>query len=491
MKRLINKYRKWNPSIFATILLLIIPFLMFLIVDFKLDNDFWFLINTGRTIINEGFITIEPFTIHSGLAFIPQQWLTDVVFYYIYNNFGVNGMYYLIVICNSLFIWLCYKLCYLVSGSKKKSILITIITDVYLVAFRILTTRPQFFDAIIFILELFLLESYIKKNKKIYLYFIPLLSLLLINLHASFWVMLFVFMIPYFVEYFYSKIKKRATFNITPVFIIFIISILVGFINPYGIESIKYLFNSYGVDKINATIIEMNPMTINTPYGFCSYIIIFLFLVSFYYNKGNNKTRYFLLGIGTIFLSLMHWKGILYLSIIYPLIFGNNLKSKIKESNVKVLLYEKIIYVILICLSMFFIVKSVNVSKNDTIKEFADYLDEHASYDIKLYTDYNKGGYMEYRGYKCYIDPRAEVFLKNNNKKEDIFEEYYDILFGRLDTKEFLDKYDFDYLLVDDLSIFLLKELQNNPNYEEVFSKEMDSNDGDILYLYKKIDKNK
>ena len=66
-----------------------------------------------------------------------------------------------------------------------------------------------------------------------------------------------------------------------------------------------------------------------------------------------------------------------------------------------------------------------------------------------VYASFNNGGYVEFRGYKAYIDPRAEVFLKINNKKEDIHSEYYDFQFGKIDVATFLNKYNFDFLLVD------------------------------------------
>lgn len=487
MKKIINKYKNWNPSVYATILLLIIPFLIYLFIDFKLDNDFWFLINTGKTIIKEGFINLETFTIHSELFFIPQQWLTDIIFYFIYQNFHIHGMYYLIIFCNILILYLSYKLCYIVSNSRKKSIIITIIMDIFLITTRIISTRPQVFDIIVFLLELLLIESYILKNNKKYLYLIPLLSIFLINAHASMWLMLFVIMVPYFIEYIVLKYKKKTTFNIKPLLIIFIISLLVGFINPYGLEAIKYLFNSFGVSKINALVNEMKPVDITKMFGLIVYIFVFLMLYSFYRNKGNNKIRYFLLSIGIIYLSLNHYKALLYLAILFPLIFGYNFQSKSNETNVKVFLYEKIIYIILIVLSMFLIVTKSTLSDDVSIKEFANYLDNYATKDIKLFTDYNNGGYMEYRGYKCYIDPRAEVFLKSNNHKEDIFDEYFNLENNDLEIKEFLNKYNFDYLLVNEESKSLLKELQNNANYQNVLEKVTDFNNNSKTYLFKRI----
>ena len=487
MKKIVDKYRKWNPSIYSTILLLIIPFLAFVLTGFKLDNDFWFLINTGKTIINEGFIQIETFTIHSGLSFIPQQWLTDIIFYFIYSKFDIRGMFYFVIMCNGLIIFLSYKLCNLVCHSRKKTILITIVTNIILFTSNVITTRPQLFDIIIFLLELYLLELYISKNNKKYLYPIPIISILLINYHASMWLMLFVLMIPYFVEYFIQKRNKKDVYKIKPLFIIMVISLLGGLINPYGLQAITYLFSSFGNSNINSLVNEMKPLNIKGFFGIITFIIIFIMLFSFYKNKGNNKIRYFLLSMGVIFLALNHLKAILFLVIMLPLVLGYNFDSKEKETKLKILLYEKVVYVILIIISMGLVVTNVRLSDDVKIKEFADYLDQNANYDIKLFTDYNDGSYMEYRGYKCYIDSRAEVFLKSNNQKEDIFDEYYKLEKNKLDIKEFLDKYNFDYLLVSDRFSVLLRYLQDDNNYQEVYSKTVNANDVEQEFLFENI----
>ena len=486
MRKLINKYKGWQPSIYSLLLLLILPNLLFIIIGFVLDNDFWFLINTGKTILEKGFINIEPFTIHSGLSFIPQQWLTDIIFYLIYQKFDIRGMYFFVIICNFIVIYLSYKLCYLVSKSRKKSLIFTIIIDSILIFCKFLTTRPQTFDIIFFLLELLLLESYISQNNKKYLFAIPIISLLLINLHASMWLMMFVIMIPYFAEWLIKRIKKQVTFNIKPLIIVSIISLFLGFVNPYGIEAIKYLFNSYGVSKINSIIFEMMPLNIGNIFGIIIYGIIFFILYSFYYNKGNNKIRYFLLGMGMIFLALNHYKGLLELLVVMPLLLGYNFKNKQKEKEIKVYFYEKIVYIILIMTLGIFILTNTKLSDDVDIKEVADYLDKNSSHDIKLFTGYNKGGYMEYRGYKCYIDPRAEVFLKANNKKEDIFDEYFDLSNAEIKAKDFLNKYNFDYLLIDSTENNLYNELQDNPNYKEVYS-----NVDKKIYLYENLSKKK
>ena len=67
-----------------------------------------------------------------------------------------------------------------------------------------------------------------------------------------------------------------------------------------------------------------------------------------------------------------------------------------------------------------------NIFYHNDYEGAMDYLLEHYDPDeVVLYADYNNGGYPEFRGVKSYIDPRAEVFLKGFNGKEDILAEFF------------------------------------------------------------------
>lgn len=92
--------------------------------------------------------------------------------------------------------------------------------------------------------------------------------------------------------------------------------------------------------------------------------------------------------------------------------------------------------------------------------------------DLKIYVDYNQGGFFEYRGYRPYIDPRMEVFIKSNNGKEDIFKEYYDMECGRIKIADFVKKYDFDYMVVMEYEDFLY-DLEDK-NYELIYETNWD-----------------
>lgn len=469
-KESLNRYLLWKPSKIVILISLFLPIFIFgIALKFTPNNDFWFLINTGKYILNNGFPHIEPFTIHEGLSLVVQQWLTDVIFYLIYNKFGIYGMYTFILIAKLIITYLIYKTCLLISDNKiKLSILITLIINMLLSIYFFIDTRPYIFDIIIFLTEFYILESYIKSSNNKYLIILPVLSLLLINLHCSMWFMLYIFLLPYYIEYIIRK-----DYKIKPIIITTIIMIIVGFINPYGIYAITYIFNSYGNTYINNQVAEMLPFTINE--STLVYIYL-LFILITYRKKEKINIRYFLLFLGTAYLCLKHMRALIFLIIISLLPLCDNLKRLFPKETITYKKNKKdtTTYIILLLILIITFIFNIRVEKEDQIALYriSNYLDEKANKNIKLYTEYATGSYLEYRGYKCYIDPRAEVFLKKNNKKEDIFIEFFYLqnLYGdQKIIREFLQKYDFDYLLVESSDV-LYYFLEDNEDYTLVYT---------------------
>lgn len=483
-KKIMKVYSNWHPSKLVLTIILLFPFLYFAISKFELDNDFWFLINTGKEILKKGFITIEPFSIHENFTFMSQQWLSSIIFYFIYDYFDVYGMLVLILLINCIIIFLLYKLLLLITENKVKvSMILTVIID-FLLLISFVKTRPQIFDIVFFISELYLLELYIHKNNKKVLIFLPVISLLLINFHASIWLMFFVFFVPYFVEWLYFKFFKKDTFKLNPLVIAFLISLLVGLINPYGINAITYLFRSYGVDYINHLIGEMKAVTISD--NILTYGFVFFVFYSYYYNKKQNKLRYLLLFLGTTYLGLCHYRGLLFLYIVSGISLGYNFRNIFKERNhcLKLTIGNKFVYSVIIISMIVFVSLNIKIKteKDYILYDVANFLDQNIlDKNIKIYTGYNDGGYLEYRGYRCYIDPRAEVFLKTNNGKEDIMLEYYNLQSALLNYKDFLNKYKFEYVLLanNDIMYLYLDELDS---YQKIYEKKNSKDVSHVLY---------
>lgn len=83
--------------------------------------------------------------------------------------------------------------------------------------------------------------------------------------------------------------------------------------------------------------------------------------------------------------------------------------------------------------------------------------------NLKIYTDYGSGGYVQYRGYKTYLDPRGDT---------TITKEWVDFNKGKITPQELFDKYHFDYLLVrnEEDPFYQASDLGCQKIYEDVES---------------------
>lgn len=464
--KIFNKKVKLQTEYF-----LIIPFLLpllYLIGNYTIDNDFWFTINQGRYVINNGFPHTVISTVHDGLSFIYQSWGTGTLYYLIYKYLGDIGIIIFATIIVELIIYFFYKLCLLVSNNNKISILLSILFSMLLYPF--LTIRPQLFTMLNLVLIMYFLESYIKKNKIKYLIPIPFIYLLQVNMHGIYYVPLLIFIIPHLINSFKFKIKNIESdgYNNKPLIITYIISILVGFINPNTYKMFTYGFSSYGNSSLKNGIEEMNALSINNNLGIVCILVIFATYFIYFFRKNRLPIRYYLLLFGTTIIALDAYKSF-YLFMIcsmFPIAYIYREKELYK--NDKRVIITSIVTVLITSLLVFL---TINVNKPYNY-DIANYLDANNDIDNpKLYTSFYDGSYLEYRGYNCYIDPRADVFIKSNNLKEDIMEEYFDLQKGKISYNEFLNKYNFDYLIIEkghDILYFNFINYDVN-NYEKIY----------------------
>lgn len=455
---------------------LILPAILTAVIFFRsLDNDIWFLLAHGRYVINHGIPTIEPFTIHEGFKFVMQQWLSAVIFFSTYSKFGELGIKMLIAITYVLSMIVFYKLCLKLANSNFfKAAIITYIYIALICLF--MTSRPFIFTNLIIISEIYVLESYFIDQKKKQLAILPILSLILINIQASIWPMLFVVMLPFAIDSFKFQLGPIKGYGVEkkPLIISAISMLIVGFINPYGIDSMLYIKNSYGVSEINNMVQEMGPTTVNSPLGLL--IILFSVSITFYYIFNKSKKwalRYALLAIGTSYLSFLTIRAFFFFicCAIYPLslfIGEISIPKYDKQHPRRTMIIRKILISLIILITSLALVRYNFYSRNNVPE--IDLLDEalqvviadNDNGEVALYTGYNDGGFAEYNGIATYIDPRAEVFLKSNNLKEDVFFEYYELQNGRIFYKEFLDKYNFTHVIVSNNDILYTYLPYNN-----------------------------
>lgn len=538
-------------------------FIGLLFISRSLDNDIWFLLSHGRYVMQYGWPTTDPLSMHEGLDFVMQQWLSAVIFWESYVIGGESGPIAIVYIVNTAIIYAYYRLLRLVAqGNRSISIAVTALVMVF-VCSLFMVTRPQIFSLLIFILTVYLLEKSTKSItwQRYFAFF--LFSVLLINLHAAMWPLMAILVLPYLVEKIVRLDKKGWFLHQieTPwrsyALLLFII-LAAGFLNPYGIDAMTYTSHSYGVSLINTMVTEMHPLTFDNILGKIAFALMGFLMILF--SKEKFPLHVVLLSLGMIVLALSanrsfslfmtlglipvayyfrHWQGMpeanttnikvnkrfcIIMMVLILATYGYELyhaKEAMLHSLEQVPLLIKIsavlitilvgiielrygklrqvrsipIRLLILCtvvLTMTSLTSLLGFTKPEApiAKQAVDYiLANESKSEITVWTGYAPGDYAEFRGLRPYIDPRAEVYLKVNNHKKDILQEYRDLEAAAIPYQEFLSYYNFDYLLTEKGNL-LYTYLKEDPDYELVLEYDGKSFGQDSsVRLYKPITK--
>ena len=443
-------------------LILIVLFVPIAVITtlFKgLDNDLWYLLSEGRYIIQHGIYHIDTLSMHEGFDIVVQNWLSAVLFWIIYAFLGSKGIFFMVLIVNCGICYLLYKISMLISDNNKiMSYFVTIFTDLNLSLYFI-TSRPQIFSFVIMLLTIYLLELYVKNDDIKYLKFIPLLSFIEINLHASLWWFILLFMITYIIDSIRSKKFMFQGYRTKPLIIIFVISFLVGLINPYGYKAITFIFNSYGDKYMLQYIFELQPFTFRNVISTHMFILMVItVLLPLLIRKGTIRVRYVCMYLGTLLLAMNTVKGFSHFILVSIFPLALLLKDIVPKDILKFSGWKKkLVYVIITILGIGLAGYSGYryYKMNKKIEFVHDGNDAVSAMDLfangypaNTYVSFNDGGYLEFRGYKSYIDPRAEVFLYKNNHKSYIYKEYYEFETGQIEIDKFIKKYNFDFIFL-------------------------------------------
>ncbi len=463
MKKMWRKFleKVWRIETLKVIAAFLIPAIFVMFNIRALDNDSWYVLSEGREIVEHGVYFEDMLSMHEGLSITVQNYGFAVIFYWIYSLLGPAGIYLGMLMLNFAVCFLLYKICMLISGKNQNlSLLLMVLTDM-LLAFIFVVTRAQMVSYVIFLLLIYLLELYVKKGKVRYLAFLPVLSFLQVNLHASLWWMLILVVGVYIVDSVRAPKLHLQGYKTKPLLVTLLLMVVFGLINPYGLKMITFIFTSYGQARFNELVYELHPFSPFMGIGYAFFYISLVAVIVFYIfgNQKNVRVRYLLMLFGFLALGLNTVKGLSQsiLVMFFPLALmykrvriGEALEEK-KARNALVG-WTGAVAVAVFAVMCPMVVNGLQRYPSAVMAEAVDVIDANVAEsergETRVYTGYNDGGYLNYRGYKSYLDPRGEVYLKKNNGKEDILYEWQDFRDGKMSTDEMLSKYEFDFLVV-------------------------------------------
>ncbi|WP_162862624.1 hypothetical protein [Acetivibrio cellulolyticus] len=357
--------------------------------------------------------------------------------------------------------------------------------------FKFIVVRPHVFSFIIFVLEIFLIESYIKSKRKLYLAFIPILSIILANLHIGTLPMFLILFIPYLADNI-IKLEKGKLYSegnksdFRLLFLVFLGSIAAAFINPYGPQ--KMLYFTILFDSNTQTVYEWQSPSFKGAQGLLIFATFLIGIVIMILSKSKISLKHILMYFGLMFMSLYSIRYYSYFMLLTGPLLGNILN---KSHNFKPIKFpgtdktiSKAFNAIMAATMLFSILfkftyhfEAANLDKFPV--SAIRYLKENTDYqNISLFNDYAYGGYIMFNDLKVFIDSRQDIYLKAYNSNCTVYSDYLDAIRGKVHYKNIFEKYDFEYLIISKNNL-LETYISSDANYIKILS------DKDCI-LYKK-----
>ena len=355
-KKILSKDVKFN-----LIAIILIAIFCIALTPVTLQNDTFYTIKIGEHISQYGVDMQDPFSWHEDLAYTYPHWGYDLITYYIYDAFGMTGIYITTCILSAILGISIYLVNTKLAKNKVFSFFITI-GAMYLLRSYI-CARAQLVTFILFILTIYFIEQFLETKKKRYVAGLVIIPILIANLHVAVFPFYFVLYLPYIAEYliailaetvFYRKLKiaklknkmKKLTKkqdneklekvkqelkeleenvdkikikrtkelkdpykikleknkNVKWLIIIMIICLLTGFLTPLGTTPYTYLIKTMQ-GNTTQNINEHLPMTLSKDTDVICTLIIFLSLLIFTKSKIRMSDLFMLGGLTYLMLA--------------------------------------------------------------------------------------------------------------------------------------------------------------------------------------------
>lgn len=431
-------------------------------------NDFWWHIKVGECICTHGKIPTSDIFSWYGIAnnfpWTAHEWLSEVIYYLIFNAFGEMGMFIFSIGLAFMMEWLLYKKC---KAYFERNV---IISGLYFVLFAVLTSvffygRPHMMSFFLLYIEMDCLYTYYddRSSKKIYL--IPLIACLWSNMHGGSsnlaYILCIIFLVCGLFNFKWGCIesKRESKSYLMRMLGITIASIFAILVNPVGFKVLKYPYESMG-DKFQLTVISewAPPDAKNIGNIVLFFLPIALFLLCMFAEKKLIRMiDLMIMGI-FIFLFLRSMRFIALWYIVVPFCgFRYLIPCRLKEVRNN---WQKVILIVFILILLSPIPVSINsikrtYSNGNLISKVLDKdiieIVKHEN-PKRIYNDYNYGESLIYNDINVFVDARADLYSKDNLLKDAIAlmkltpTDENNI---ELNVEELVHKYNFDGYLIE------------------------------------------
>lgn len=418
-KKFLNNYvGNFNLNIIKTAGFYILLFLLCAAIAVKVSNydyDMWARLIAGMAIVQTGQVLKYDFLSYTPThAWYDHEWGSSVFFYIFQHNLGHLGLLLLQVLLIFLTMIFLVKIVKLRCSKEYdyKNILIYFVAlNAFLVTYSALI-RCQSFTFLFFTIELYILELVRKNNNYRLLFILPFLFLFWGNMHGG-----VVSGLGLLVLYTIGELLNKKPFK--HYLIASVICPLMLFINPYGIEFVKFLIKAVTMPRQD--VVEW--WSIFSKYNYKMFMTfkvmaLFCLIVEFlkvkhekFSYKALDKTKFIVMGV-TLFLAIEHVKMMPFFVLVSIAFCYEDILVLFKDKKFPLWGNGLLIF----CLSAYsFLMLSLNSYK--PLINFNNYPVKEVEFikinniEGKLLTNFGLGSFASYKLYPqntIYMDGRYE-----------------------------------------------------------------------------------
>jgi hypothetical protein len=259
--------------------------------------------------------------ISPALPWTAHEWLSEIIMSLAHKVLGLNG----VVIFFSLVITITYYFLFRILRAHNGNLwlLLAMIALVSLTSTIHWLARPHIFTLLLLVVWYHLLDQYQYKDKN-YLFTLPILMLLWVNLHGGFiigFVLLGIYFIGNLIAWYESEAKSKSE-SLKKCRILAIIGIAclaASLVNPFGYQILLFPFKLVGDQVLMSFAQEHHPANLQNlhPYNFLLFLTLGLLMVSRY------RVNFIELGLVLVFtyMSLYSIRNIpLFAIIVAPIV---------------------------------------------------------------------------------------------------------------------------------------------------------------------------
>jgi hypothetical protein len=455
------------------------------------DPDFYWHLKTGEYIVSNFSIPkIDPFAYtSSGMHWVAHEWLSEVIFHLVDKSFGFWGLKILVASTFCATFTVLFRFAKKMTRNDTRALILVLVFFAPLMPYG--SPRPQIFTFLLFTILLFILLNfkYLKSTK--YLFAIPFLMPLWVNLHGAYavgFVMLLLFTGLEWAKHIFTDNRdlqlRRDLWRLT---VCVLISGLTANINPHFFEIWTYPFYLVSMEVSKGIIAEWrSPDFHQTFYKYYLIVIIGFLLSLIYLKKKPDITELafpvFFICAGmvsqrhlplTCFV-LLFFSAAMYRHIALPIewltSFGkakSAIDATTKEIDKSVVGWLNLGLILAVGASVMHMgigAKQEQSVEKDLPVKAVDYILKN-NITGNMLNDYGYGGYLIYRlapARKVFIDGRADMY------GDPFVSDFLEIHNGGNNWKEKFDKFSIDYVITSK-GAPIRQILLIEGNFKEVF----------------------